>query len=172
MAAGSERPFWRELIETVVVAFIIAKLLMAFVVQTTIVDGPSMEPTLQNRERLVLEKLSYRFHPPRRGDIIVFAYPLNEKKDYVKRVVGLPGEKVAMVDGVVYINGQPWRETHPLYPDHYNMAPVLVPPGKVFVLGDNRGDSEDSRIFGFVDFREIRGHVMFILWPPAAISRL
>ncbi len=160
----------RDLIETVVLALVVSMLIKAFVFETTLVDGPSMQPGLHTGERLVLNKVVYRLRLPRRGEIVVFRYPKNPKKDFIKRVIGLPGERVAIVDGTVYINGEPWVETHPMVPQKTNFAEVIVPPGTIFVLGDNRPNSEDSRMFGPVPLKNIKGKAFIRFWPLNAIG--
>ncbi len=155
----------RELAETVLPAVLIALFINVFLAQATVVRGQSMEPTLYNNERVIVEKISYRLMGgPRRGDVVVLR--LNGTSEMlIKRVVALPGETVAVQGGRVVVDGipltEPWavRQGGPDYP------PTVVPEGHVFVLGDNRGHSNDSRSFGPVPLRNIIGHAVFIYWP-------
>jgi signal peptidase I len=137
-----------------------------FVVETFIVVGPSMEPTLHDLERLFVNKLVYRLHAPRQGDIIVFGYPKDPERDFIKRVVGLPGQTIEIQDGRVYVDGEFMPEPYIAFPDHHTSnGPVEVPAGHVFVLGDNRRNSEDSRYFGCVPTKNIHGQAFLIYWP-------
>lgn len=156
----------REIAETIIIAIILAFLVRGFVVETFVVIGPSMEPTLHDMERLFVNKVVYRIHPPGRGDIIVFGYPRDPSRDFIKRVIGLPGETVELRDGRVYVDGKFIPEKTVVFPDHQSTyGPVKVPEGQIFVLGDNRRNSEDSRYFGFVPFANIRGKAFLMYWP-------
>jgi signal peptidase I len=161
-----------ETVETVLIALALALLIRAFVVESFVVQGQSMEPTLQNGEHLLVNKFIYRFQPPKDGQIIVFHPPLPTTRDFIKRVIATPGEQVAMRDGFVYVNGV--RRNEPYLPAAYRDAasypPTVVPAGDVFVLGDNRRNSEDSRMFGFVPIRSIRGQAIIIWWPPQDVG--
>ena len=154
------------LIETILPAVLIAVLINIFLAQATQVHGQSMEPTLHSDQRLVVEKVSYRFHGPRRGDIVVLKSPQQDSELLIKRVVGLPGEAVEIRQGRVYINGQELDEP---YLERFmggNWGPILVPPLHVFVLGDNRGFSNDSRAFDSVPIKNIIGRAWVSYWPP------
>jgi signal peptidase I len=154
----------REVLETIVPAILIALLINLFLAQATRVYGQSMEPTLSNDQRLVVEKISYRFHGPRRGDVVVIRIDSSPEL-LIKRVVGLPGEEMAVRDGQVYIDSQPLDEpyiTHFTYGDY---GPKHVPPLHVFVLGDNRGFSNDSRSFGMVPIEHVVGRAWLSYWP-------
>jgi signal peptidase I len=158
--------FIREILETVVPAVMIALLINLFMAQATRVYGQSMEPNLHTDQRLIVEKLSYHLHPPRRGDVVVMKLNHSESELLIKRVIALPGERVEIKEGQVFINGQPLDEP---YLDQYTagqMAPKVVPPLHVFVLGDNRGFSNDSRTFGMVNFSDIVGRAWLSYWPP------
>jgi len=135
----------------------------------------SMMPTLQVGDRLIIEKVSYRFRPPQRGDIIVFKAPpaliaQNIHDDFTKRVIGLPGDGIAIKNGQVYVNGsaiaEPYIQTSPTY----NYGPVTVPSDQYFVLGDNRNHSYDSHFWGFVPRRNIMGHVVLRLSLPPRLG--
>jgi signal peptidase I len=129
------------------------------------VDGSSMEPTLHTGEFVVVDKVSYRIGSPQRGDVIVFHYPRNPQKEYIKRVIGLPGDTVNITDGHVYINGQPLQEPYiaaaPAYPGSWT-----VNEGALFVLGDNRNNSDDSHRWGTVPFNYVVGRAILVYWPP------
>ncbi len=157
----------RELIETVGSAVIIAALIMIFIARAYTVNGDSMLPTLHHGERLLIDKISYRFIEPSRGEIIVFKNPSNTREQFVKRVIGLPGDKVAIIQGVVYINDQPIEEDYTLAPARIGFAPQIVPEGTYFVLGDNRNNSEDSRFsrVGFLPRELIVGRAVWRYWP-------
>ena len=155
----------RELIEAILPALVIVLVVNIFLAQATRVEGQSMEPNLHNNQRLIIEKISYRLHPPRRGDIIVLRRPLQGTDPLIKRVIGLPGETVAIHDGHVYINGQQLDEPYLSVTTWGIMQPQIVPEGHVFVLGDNRGSSNDSRAFGMVSFDDIVGRAWLRYWP-------
>lgn len=133
------------------------------------VDGHSMDPTLATGERLIVNRLPYDFGPPRRGDIIVFRAPVAGDSDWVKRVIGLPGDTVAVIDGKLVLNGRVIPEdflAQPMDPRR-NFGPLKVPAGELFVMGDNRNISEDSRAIGPIDISSVIGRVALIFWPPA-----
>jgi signal peptidase I len=143
-------------------------------VESFVVEGPSMMPTLRSAEHLLVSKFVYDLHPPQIGDIIVFLPPpaAHTTQDYIKRVIAVGGDTIAMRNGQVYVNGrlQPEPCLPASYRDRANFPRELVPPGDVFVLGDHRAVSDDSRIFGFVPIRNIRGQALFIWWPPHAMG--
>lgn len=167
---GRLRAALRDLLGTVLPAVVIALLIHAFLAQATRVYGQSMEPNLHSDERLVVEKLSYRFHGPRRGDIVVLHDPAGGPELLIKRVIGLPGERVVIADGRVYIDGVALYEPYLTQPTTGSSRAVLVPPLTVFVMGDNRSASRDSRVFGPVPLDHIVGRALFRYWPPAEIG--
>jgi signal peptidase I len=126
----------------------------------------SMEPTLYEGELLLLNKLAYRVGTPQRGDIIVFHFPLNPQEDYIKRVIGTPGDTVIVNNGVVSVNGQIIQEDYIAELAKYN-GRWDVPANQLFVLGDNRNKSSDSHVWGFVPYENIIGKAIFVYWPPA-----
>lgn len=163
--------FLREVLETVLPAILIALLINVFVGQATRVEGQSMEPNLHSDQRLVVEKVSYRLHGPDRFDVVVLKMPSQGDDLLIKRVVGLPGERVEILDGHVYINGEPLDE--PFVDDVTGpgrKGNVLVPPLHVYVLGDNRGHSNDSRSFGPVPIENIVGRAWLSYWPPEELG--
>jgi len=166
MTATATRKMVREVVETILIAVVLALVVRGFVVETFVVLGPSMDPTLQDLERLFVNKIVYRLHEPTRGDIVVFAYPRDPTRDFIKRVIGLPGETVEIRDGRVFIDGSFIEEPYVVYADSYgDYGTVTVPTGHVFVMGDNRRNSEDSRYFGPVPLVNLRGKAFLIYWP-------
>lgn len=151
-----------------------------FVAEARVVPTGSMEPTVQINDRLVIEKLSYRFQPPNRGDIVVFRAPqeallLSEATGndaYLKRLIGLPGETVEIRDGKVFINGKPLRESYIKSPPSYTWGPHRVPDHHYLVLGDNRNGSLDSHVWGFLPEERVFGRVAVRFWPPNRIGPL
>src|SRR5712692_9722890 len=173
-------PAWRtsivETLDASIFAAVLSLIIITFVVQAFFIPSGSMEPTLQIGDRILVSKFTYRFGGIHRGDVIVFHYPLNPGKDFVKRVVALDGETVELRDGVVLINDTP---IHELYPTALaggdractsNYGPQRVPAGQLFVLGDNRCNSEDSRFFGFVPEENVVGKALLIYWPPRRVE--
>lgn len=162
---GKRLKVLRDLLETVVLAAALAYLIRGFAIEAFFVRGGSMEPTLHDAEVLFLNKLAYRFGRPQRRDVIVFRCPRPPHSDFVKRVVALAGEVVEMRDGAVYIDGRLYEEPYLARPGHFSFAPTQVPPGHLFVLGDNRMVSDDSRAFGFVPLADVKGKAWFVYWP-------
>jgi len=155
----------RELVEAVLPALVIVLLVNIFIAQATRVEGQSMEPTLHDHQRLIIEKISYHFHSPERGDIIVLRPPQRQSEPLIKRVIGLPGETVEIRDGHVYINGVVLEEPYLNQQTLGTMAAQLVPEEQLFVLGDNRGSSNDSRAFGMIPFKDVIGRAWLRYWP-------
>ena len=158
----------KEFIQSLVIAGVLAFFIITFVAQSFVVDGRSMEPTLHDGERLFVNKFIYRFHPPKRGDIIVFSPHGAPEKKYIKRVIGLPGDTVAIRNGKTFINGEPIQEDY-IYEEMRGSFPAQeVPKNSVFVLGDNRNHSADSRfksMVGFVEYSSISGKAFWVYWP-------
>ncbi|WP_426570855.1 signal peptidase I [Aquihabitans sp. McL0605] len=184
----------RQIVEWVVViggAIVIAVVIRTFVLQTFWIPSGSMEPTLANGDRIVVNKLSYRLHDVRRGDVVVFDRPANlgpsYPKDFVKRVVGLPGDHVSITDGVVHIDGKVLPEpyihgkvttpqvscpiTSPLTGIGTTEG-VTIPKGSVLLLGDNRTDSTDGRCFGTIPVDRIVGRASVLIWPLGRVGTL
>lgn len=154
-----------ELGETVLPAIVIAVLINLFLAQATRVYGSSMEPNLHTDQRLVVEKVSYRLHSPRRGDVVVLRMPDRGPELLIKRIIGLPGETVEIHNGTVHINEQPLDEPYLVRSTGSTYGPTLVPEGYVFVMGDNRGASNDSRVFGAVPLDRVVGRAWVSYWP-------
>jgi len=158
----------REVIETIVLT-VLMFLVIRLAVQNFFVDGMSMEPNLHNQETILVDRWSYMLRPPARGDVIVFVAPPNPTQDYVKRVIGLPGDVITVQNTTVYVNGKvlkdafvdPRRQGNP-FPSFTNR---IVPPNAYFVLGDNRGGSSDSRDWGCVPKANIIGQAALVYWP-------
>lgn len=153
-------------------AGILAAVIIIFIAQSHLVDGSSMENTLHDRERLMVDKLSYRFIEPKRGEIIVFKFPQDTRSRFVKRVIGIPGDTIEIRDGVVYLNGVALDEPYIKEAPRDNMPRITVREGHVFVMGDNRNNSLDSRHppVGQVPYNLIVGRALFSYWPIGAIK--
>ncbi len=149
------------------IAIGLALVIIVFLYQPVKVEGTSMAPLLSDQERIFINKFVYRFEPVQRGDVVVFWYPLDHSKSFIKRVVGLPGESVEIRQGAVYVDGKIVREPYvpPQYEDLSDFGPVRVPPDNYFVMGDHRISSNDSRVFGPVASRFIYGRAVFAYWP-------
>lgn len=179
----------RDILETLILTALIF-IVVQSVVKNFKVEGSSMEPTLHDGEFLLVDKAvywslpialvrrldpgldpstdgqrAYLFHTPERGDIIVFQFPRDTSRDFIKRVIGVPGDSVEIRDGRVYVNGKPLDEPYIMAPPHYQMPPVSVPSGHYFVLGDNRNNSSDSHVWGLVPWYDIIGQAWVSYWP-------
>jgi signal peptidase I len=173
---------WRENIEAILIAIVIALFIRTFLVQAFKIPSGSMLETLQIGDQILVNKFIYGvkipftdgrvlipFKDPRPGDIVVFKYPEDPSKDFIKRVVAVAGDTVSIVDKQLYVNGDPVTdEPYAMYsrlPTHVdNMGPVKVPENKLFVMGDNRDNSHDSRFWGFVDLSAVKGKAFMIYW--------
>ncbi len=149
------------------IAIGLALVIIVFLYQPVKVEGTSMAPLLSDQERIFINKFVYRFEPISRGDVVVFWYPLDRTKSFIKRVVALPGESVEIRRGVVYVDGQMVPEPYvpPQYADVTDYGPARVPKGSYFVMGDHRISSNDSRVFGPVASQYIYGRAVFAYWP-------
>jgi signal peptidase I len=164
---------WLEGLKTIALSAVLAIGIRQFVAEARYIPSGSMLPTLQINDRLIVDKLSYRFNDPQRGDIVVFApTPALEKQNFhdafIKRVIGLPGEKIQVKGGRVYVNDQPLREDYIGQNERpqYEWGPQVVPQGSYLVLGDNRNNSYDSHYWGFVPRDKIIGRAVVRFWPP------
>ena len=179
MANGGWQAEVKDWIISIGIALVLAFFIRTFIVELYLVSGPSMEPTLQNDNRLVISKFIYRFRIPERGEVIVFKYPKDPDRDFVKRVIGLPGDKIAVKSGVVYVNGVAQHENYMKRDSGGHYIPKenllqfdeyperLVPEGTIFAMGDNRYNSLDSRDFrvGFIPLDMIKGKALLVFWP-------
>ena len=181
-----KRKLLKEYVEAIVIALLLALVIRTFVVQAFKIPSGSMIPTLLIGDHILVNKFIYgikipftekkilMFNEPERGDVIVFKYPENPKKDFIKRVIAVEGETIEEKDKVVYVNGKVMNEPYAHHYDRYlrpgghdprdTFGPVTVPADKVFVMGDNRDQSYDSRYWGFVDLHDIRGEAFIIYW--------
>jgi signal peptidase I len=163
--AGALMHWLRDLLFSVVLAVIV----ILFLYQPVKVEGTSMMPTLDDQERIFINKFVYRFNFERinRGDTVVFWFPGDPSKSYIKRVIGVPGDRLEVNNGTVVVNGQALVEDYvpPEFRDQNSMAPETVPADEYFVLGDHRSSSNDSRSWGMVPRRYIYGKAVFIYWP-------
>ena len=149
------------------IAIGLALVIIVFLYQPVKVEGTSMAPLLSDQERIFINKFVYRFEDIHRGDVVVFWYPLDRSKSFIKRVIGLPGETVDIRHGLLYVNGQLIPEPYvpPQYTDITDFGPVKVPKDSYFVMGDHRISSNDSRVFGPVASQFIYGRAVFAYWP-------
>jgi len=149
------------------IAIGLALVIIVFLYQPVKVEGTSMAPLLSDQERIFINKFVYRFEPIERGDVVVFWYPLDRSKSFIKRVIGLPGETVEIRQGAVYVDGKLIPEPYvpAQYEDLSDFALVHVPKDSYFVMGDHRISSNDSRVFGPVESRYIYGRAVFAYWP-------
>lgn len=162
--------FFLEIFQTLIMALIFYFLIDSFFPRVR-VENISMKPTLQPGELLLVNKLAYRLGDPHHGDVIVFHYPANPSEDYIKRLIGLPGDEIRVENGLVFINGQAMEEPYiaaiPAYDGSW-----LVPEGMYFVLGDNRNQSSDSHSWGFVPEENIVGKALIVYWPLDQVKTL
>ena len=182
----------REYAEALIIALVLALLIRTFIIQAFKIPTGSMEPTLLVGDHLLVSKFSYSMHVPnevpftsiqlfpdyhffssipKRGDIVVFKFPLEQEKDYIKRVVGLPGETIQVIRQNVYINDKLLKEPYAHHSEppsslvlRDNMPPLRIPEGHIFVMGDNRENSSDSRVWGVLDLKYLRGKAKWIYW--------
>lgn len=196
------RPFWRELPVLVVIAFVVALLLKTFVLQAFFIPSGSMEPTLMVGDRVLVEKVGYRFSAPDRGDVVVFekdlgavvsgeeddrsvlervgdsirglfGFPTGSHQDFIKRVIAVGGDTIEGKDGLVFVNDEPVEESYLAEESPTSsFGPVDVPQGTIFVMGDNRGNSDDSRNFGPVPVDTVVGRGFILIWPPKDFGTL
>ncbi|HEX2059010.1 MAG TPA: signal peptidase I [Actinomycetota bacterium] len=205
-AAEEEEPrkkkhsFWRELPVLIVIAFVVALLIKTYLLQAFYIPSASMEPTLVEGDRVLVEKLSYRWGEPERGDVVVFekefatlapthddpfwediasalkglfGFPTGGTQDFIKRVMAVEGDTIEGREGSVYVNGEVVEEPYLTEGTETSpFGPVEVPKDMIFVMGDNRGNSDDSRAFGPIPVDEVVGHAFLLLWPPSDFDTL
>jgi len=177
---------FREYAEAAVIAIVLALFIRTFVVQAFKIPSGSMEPTLLVGDHILVNKFLYGIKipfinktlipisEPKRGDVIVFIYPVDRSKDFIKRVIGLPGDEIKIIDHTIYVNGQPFEDEHGYYSnavtrfkgsgEKTEFGPVTVPEDHLFVMGDNRNHSYDSRFWGFVPLKDVKGKAFIIYW--------
>lgn len=164
------RSFLLEILQTLLLALIFYFIIDSFFPRVR-VENISMKPTLQPGELLLVNKLAYKIGNPQHGDVIVFHYPGNPAEDYIKRLIGLPGDEVKVEGGMVYVNGQPLDEPYISAPPSYRGI-WEVPEDSFFVLGDNRNQSSDSHSWGFVPLENVVGKALIVYWPIDQIKTL
>lgn len=169
-SAGGQR--WRENLQIIGIALVLALLIRTFVAEPRVIPSESMVPTLAVGDRLVVEKVSHWFRPLQRGDIVVFEPPqqlqaLGYQRDqaFIKRAIGFPGQTIAVNQGQVYVDGQPLDEPYILEPPNYELPAVTVPDDTLFVMGDNRNNSNDSHVWGFLPIQNAIGRAWWRFWP-------
>jgi signal peptidase I len=169
----------RENLQILTIALGLALLIRGFVAEPRYIPSNSMQPSLEIGDRIVVEKLSYYLHPPRQGDIIVFSPPPQLQRQgykpsqaFIKRTIGTPGHTVEVRQGQVYLDRQPLTEPYIAEPPNYSLEPLSVPEGTEFVMGDNRNNSNDSHIWGFLPQQQIIGRAFFRFWPPNRIGKV
>lgn len=158
------KSLWREIIETIILTVLIY-LAVNFVSARFRIEGSSMEPSMHNDQYVLVDKISYMLGKPQRGDVIVFNYPQATERDFIKRVIGLPGETISVMGGVVYVNDQPLTEPYINQVTGYEGTWTLSAE-QYFVMGDNRNSSSDSHIWGPLDYKYFVGRAVFVYWPP------
>lgn len=169
------RGFWGNLhswVRDLVIAVGLALVIVVYLYQPVRVEGVSMLPRIEDQERIFVNKFIYRFKPIERGDVIVFSYPLDPQRFFIKRVIGLPGDTVQIRDGKVVINGQELKESYipRKFQTPENEPPVAIDAGHFYVLGDHRSSSNDSRAWGQVPRQNIYGKAVFCYWPLEKLS--
>lgn len=154
-----------EWTRSIIIAVIIALLFRMFVMEHFLVEGESMLPTLNNNERIIVNKMVYYFNEPEHGDVVVFNY--HDRRDFIKRTVGVEGDTIQIIDNQLYRNGLPVDEPYLRNCTMLDYGPVTVTPGHLFVLGDNRSNSRDSRYpdVGFVSIEKVKGRACVVFWP-------
>jgi len=185
-AAIRKKSAFREYAEAAVIAILLALFIRTFIVQAFKIPSGSMEPTLLVGDHILVNKFLYGIKmpfinstlipisEPKHDDVIVFIYPVDRSKDFIKRVIGLPGDEIKIVDNKVYLNGEPYKDEHGYYSDAQRgypgttektqFGPVTVPKDHLFVMGDNRNHSYDSRFWGFVPMEDVKGKAFIIYW--------
>ena len=164
----------KDWVVSIVIAVALAMFIRTFIVELYVVDGPSMRPTLESEERLVVNKFIYRLRPPEKGEVLVFQYPRDPSRDFIKRVIATPGDTIEIREGRVLVNDQLLTEDYILEKTRSEYPKSTVPEGRIFVMGDNRNNSEDSRFadVGFVPYDLIKGKAMIVFWPISAYKTL
>jgi signal peptidase I len=158
---------WRSWVRDLVISVAVSVFIILFLYQPVRVEGTSMLPMLEDQDRLFINKFAYRFEEIHRGDVVVFLYPHDHNKSYIKRVIALPGDDLRIDHGMVWVNGRELREPYvPLkFEDDRSQPDMVIPPDEYFVMGDHRSISSDSRDFGPVPRDLIYGRAAFVYWP-------
>ncbi|MEK7375066.1 MAG: signal peptidase I [Thermodesulfobacteriota bacterium] len=183
---SKQKSKFREYVEAIILAIVIALFIRTFVIQAYKIPSGSMKPTLLIGDHILVSKFNYGIKlpflrttlipvgAPQRGDIVVFIYPEDRSKDFIKRLIGVPGDTIEIRNKKIFINGLPYSDKHGVYVDNFiipgavqprdNFGPVTVPEGSLFVMGDNRDESYDSRFWGFVSKKDVLGKALIIYW--------
>jgi len=171
---GRTRPVFTRWLRDILISLAVSAFFIIFLYQPVKVEGTSMMPTLEDQERVFINKFVYRLEPIHRGDVVVFRYPRDPSKSYIKRVIAVAGDRVKIEGGLVYVNGRQISEDYvsQIYEDVRSYAPTVVPPHSYFVMGDHRNLSNDSRDFGPVNESYIYGKAVFGYWPFAKLGKL
>ncbi|MBI3925011.1 MAG: signal peptidase I [Armatimonadetes bacterium] len=173
LASSEQRRTVQETLDSVVVAGVAALLLITFVVRSFYIPSASMVPTLRIQDYVLVNELIYRVSSPMRGDIVVFRPPHDPARDYIKRVVGIEGDVLEVKEGRLFRNSVPIDEPYTYEPEILgDQEPVRVPAGRLFVMGDNRNNSSDSRVWGFLPVNRVVGRASLIFWPPNRVRLL
>ncbi len=156
-----------EWVQAIAIAFVLSIIIKTFIFEVILVDGYSMVPTLHERDRIIVSKLTYRMSTPKQGDIVIFKNPGNMKQNYVKRVIGVAGDRIEIKDGMVYINDELLNEAYIKEQPFGDFPEQIVPENTIFVLGDNRNFSKDSRdpSVGFIPLKNVLGKAKIRIWP-------
>lgn len=172
--ANRLRPAFGVWMRDLIISLAISAFIIVFIYQPVKVEGTSMMPSLEDQERIFVNKFVYRLEPIERGDIVVFRYPRDPSKSYIKRVIGMAGDHIRIDSGQVYVNNQPLDEYYvpPAYADSRSYPDTVVPENSFFVLGDHRSMSNDSRDFGPVNQSYIYGKAVFGYWPMDKLGRV
>src|SRR5262245_53525508 len=173
-AGARSMPVIAVWLRDLVISLAISAFIIIFLYQPVKVEGTSMMPSLDDQERIFVNKFVYRLEPIQRGDIVVFRYPRDTSKSYIKRVIGVAGDRIRIDDGLVYVNSKPLDEDYvpSTFADDRSYPETVVPPDSFFVLGDHRSMSNDSRDFGPVNESFIYGKAVFGYWPVDRLGRL
>ena len=162
----------RDNLRVLLIALVVALVVRVFIAEPRFIPSNSMDPTLHIGDRLIVDKISYRWDSPSRGDIVVFVpppqlteYGYGKGQAFIKRIIGEPGHTVQVTHGQVFLDGSPLAESYTLEPPNYDMLPVAIPEGYLFVMGDNRNDSNDSHVWGVLPQENIIGRAWFRFWP-------
>jgi signal peptidase I len=171
---GRVRPVFIRWLRDILISLAVSAFFIVFLYQPVKVEGTSMMPTLEDQERVFINKFVYRLEPIHRGDVVVFRYPRDPSKSYIKRVIAVAGDRVKIEGGLVYVNDRQISEDYvsQIYEDVRSYAPTVVPPHSYFVMGDHRNLSNDSRDFGPVNESYIYGKAVFGYWPFAKLGKL
>lgn len=164
----------KEWVQAIIVAVVLALLIRAFLFEIILVVGESMIPTLNDRDRVFVNKIGYLIGQPQHGDLVIFKTPEDNKTSYVKRLIGLPGDRIRVDGGIVYVNDEPLAEPYIAEPPYNDFAEVIVPENSFFALGDNRNYSKDSRDnnVGFIPMDNLVGKAICRIWPLDSLSSI